>query len=97
MNDSGTHIMDDEIFLPEMEHKIIDQNTLHVSQSIQGLNYNSCLRYSEDYKTKKVRLPTSKCKKLAVFDMDETLVHCLPPLQLEIDIGLKNKVDVVLP
>lgn len=48
-----------------------------------------------DYKEKKVHLPKKKSK-LLVFDMDETLIHALPPYKVLYDKNLADAADVVL-
>ena len=46
---------------------------------MQGLAYVLELPkfFDNDYQSRKVSLPPSQHKKLAIFDMDETLIHCL--------------------
>lgn len=61
--------------LPEMTQKQIDDNKTHVTQSMQGLHYMNSVKAGNGYESKKVILPSTTRTKLAIFDMDETLIH----------------------
>jgi len=55
-------------------------NNPHIKECMQGIAYvqdTDLDPLDQSYKSRKVRLPESDKKKLAVFDMDETLIHCL--------------------
>jgi Dullard-like phosphatase family protein len=96
LNDSQTFVIEDEIFLPEMSLFQIDQQKKHVIASLQNVHYFDSWKMDDnDYKTKKVYLPKKKSK-LVVFDMDETLIHALPPYKALCDKKLTDAADVVL-
>lgn len=89
---------EDDTKLPMLTKKQIDDNKTHVTQSIQGLHYMNSIKPTEDYKSKKVTLPKTNRTKLAIFDMDETLIHCVPDRKLRSDTGSSDMkpTDVVL-
>ena len=97
LNDSQTFVIEDEIFLPDMSSYLIEQNQLHVTNSLQGLSYiNSMVQDTNNYKSRKVRLPKTTKSKLAVFDLDETLIHCIPYAKYKANPKLAELADVVL-
>lgn len=69
---------DKNTILPDMSDKLTDDNKTHVTQSMQGLYYISSISSTDAYMKKKKFLPKTKMKKLAIFDMDETLIHWVP-------------------
>ena len=73
--------LDSEI-LPEMSEKLQENNKAHVIASLQGLSYCKSVKVpsEEESMRRKVELPKPRRnqKKLVIFDMDETLIHCLP-------------------
>lgn len=73
---------DSETVLPEMAQKGIDDNKTHVTQSMQGLYYMNSVKQTDEYLKLKYRLPETTKSKLAIFDMDETLIHCIPDRKL---------------
>jgi hypothetical protein len=77
MNDPQTLVIENEIFLPDVAKRFEERHQTHVVNSLQGLSYcNSYVREnSECYKERKVKLPFTRCTKLAIFDLDETLIH----------------------
>ncbi|CAI2379116.1 unnamed protein product [Moneuplotes crassus] len=99
-----------DIFLPEKVLAYKDLNQKHVIHSLQGLSCcNGFLNGPDcEYKSRKVTLPHTNRKKLAVFDMDETLIHCVPyscykdkpemieecDVSIDCDIGPDNKLYV---
>lgn len=66
---------EDEDCLPKMSKKLVDDNKTHVTQSMQGLHYVCYVNSTDAYKSQKKRLPPTTKSKLAIFDMDETLIH----------------------
>jgi Dullard-like phosphatase family protein len=95
--------LDDKLYesnvdLPELTDKIIDDNKTHVTQSMQGLYYMNTVAKTDAYKHLKKTLPPTNKKKLAIFDMDETLIHCIPDREPQSDTGSsRNKeTDVML-
>lgn len=66
---------EDDTQLPMLTKRQIDDNKTHVTQSIQGLHYMNSVKPTDDYVFKKVTLPKTNRTKLAIFDMDETLIH----------------------
>ncbi|CAI2375341.1 unnamed protein product [Moneuplotes crassus] len=68
---------DNDSVIPELTDRIVDDNKVHATQSMQGLYYINTLQPTDAYKDQKVTLPPTDKKKLAVFDMDETLIHCV--------------------
>lgn len=50
-------------------------------QSLQALKYFKEIPIPDDYEYEKIILPTKK--RLLVFDMDETLIHCVDDIQYE--------------
>jgi len=64
--------------LPKMYQKMIDDNKTHVTQSMQGLYYCNTVKKTDGYKKLKYELPRTNKTKLAIFDMDETLIHWIP-------------------
>ena len=58
---------------------LVEQQKDHMVAMMQGLAYVSDLDLDSmaDYKFRTVTLPPTHKKKLAIFDMDETLIHCL--------------------
>ena len=58
---------------------LVKQHDEHFIATLQGLAYVQELPkfYDNDYQSRKVTLPLTEHKKLAIFDMDETLIHCL--------------------
>ena len=58
-----------------MSTKMVDENKTHVTQSMQGLYYMNSIKATNAYKDHKKLLPKTDKKKLAIFDMDETLIH----------------------
>ena len=61
-----------------MSDKLTDDNKTHVTQSMQGLYYINSIKPTDAYRKKKKLLPKTNMTKLAIFDMDETLIHCVP-------------------
>lgn len=98
MDDPQTFVIENEIFLPKVANKFTEKNQKHVINSLQGLSYwNSYIQEdSKCYKTRKVRLPFTECTKLAIFDLDETLIHCLPFSQFSKNQELIDFCDVSL-
>ena len=84
---SEDNIVEDENLLLNMTQKLIDDNKTHVTQSMQGLHYINSIVMGDEYKHNKVTLPPSDKTKLAIFDMDETLIHCIPDRQPMSDTG----------
>ncbi|CAI2378384.1 unnamed protein product [Moneuplotes crassus] len=68
---------DEESVIPELSDKIVDDNKTHATQSMQGLYYVNTIQPTDAYISQKVTLPPTDKKKLAIFDMDETLIHCV--------------------
>ena len=66
---------DENVDLPEMSKKALDDNKTHVTQSMQSLYYMNSIKPTDAYKSLKKILPKTTKKKLAIFDMDETLIH----------------------
>ena len=93
-----TEDSEDDTKLPMLTKKQIDDNKTHVTQSIQGLHYINSIKSGNDYHSKKVTLPKTNRSKLAIFDMDETLIHCVPDRKLRSDTGSSDmkQTDVVL-
>lgn len=63
------------------------QNKMHVVECIRGLDFLNHVgdpNLIDDYKAKKVSIPRHKGK-LLIFDLDETLVHCVPDEMLVFD------------
>jgi len=58
-----------------LTEKISDDNKTHATQPMQGLYYTNTITPTDSYKSQKVTLPKTDKKKLAIFDMDETLIH----------------------
>jgi RNA polymerase II subunit A small phosphatase-like protein len=65
---------------------------------MQGLHYINSVPAGDEYMTKKFTLPKTEKTKLAIFDMDETLIHCIPDRHLHSDTGSSaiKQTDVVL-
>lgn len=84
--------------LPEITQTLRDANILHVKQSMQRMNMFKTERILDNYIDKKVTLPHSSMKKLAIFDLDETLIHCIPEKGVQSDTGssVLADADVVL-
>jgi hypothetical protein len=82
--------------LPGMTQKGIDDNKTHVTQSMQGLYYMNSVKPPNDYL--QYRLPETNRSKLAIFDMDETLIHCIPDRKVRSDTGSSDmkQTDVLL-
>ena len=68
-------VSDEDTVLPDLTDKQVDDNKTHVTQSMQGLYYMNSVRQGDDYKKLKKMLPPTNKTKLAIFDMDETLIH----------------------
>jgi CTD nuclear envelope phosphatase 1 len=67
-----------------------------VTQSMQGLYYMNSVKPPNDYL--QYRLPETNRSKLAIFDMDETLIHCIPDRKVRSDTGSSDmkQTDVLL-
>jgi len=63
----------------EQENKQQDIHKQHLIQTLQSLQYmKHVAQPSEDMiKARSVKLPFTKHKKTLIFDLDETLVHCI--------------------
>lgn len=87
-----------DVDLPEMTDKMIDDNKTHVTQSMQGLYYMNTVKSSDAYKHLKKTLPPTNKRKLAIFDMDETLIHWVPDKEPQSDTGSSGnkETDVML-
>lgn len=86
--------IENELFIPEMSTFQIENHKKHVLQSLQNVSYNHGIEFVRN--KNKVTLPHTNMKKLAIFDMDETLMHTLSPDLLKINPKLKITADVVL-
>ena len=77
----------------EDESEVFDQIDLHKRhflQTVQGLQtIMRSITITDEADTCKVELPPTDRKKLVVFDMDETLIHCVDDIEAE-------ETDVVL-
>ena len=107
--DDRTEEFERKISLPEQSSSLIlQQNNIHRLHLIQTLNTLKCLtlinyNYSDQYLLKsKVYLPPPSYahsqvfrKKTLIFDLDETLIHCLDEKELE--IGLRGEVQINVP
>jgi CTD small phosphatase-like protein 2 len=66
---------------------------------MQGFYYMNSVKPPTDYRHLLKRLPYTEKSKLAIFDMDETLIHCIPDIKiLQSDTGSSGNrpVDVQL-
>ena len=74
------------------EEQSNQQQTQHLYQTLQALQYIKSINIPsiEDLQDKLTNLPPSRHKKTLIFDLDETLVHCVEDLQTA-------DPDIVLP
>ena len=88
-----------EDVIPDQPESITENNNAHVIASLQGLSYARGVKRPTDEEAfaRRVKLPRNpENKPLAIFDMDETLIHCLPTVSETGSSAQENETDVVL-
>lgn len=58
-----------------------DLHRIHMLQSLQALQYLKGVEIPQQYHGRQIRLPTRR--RVIVFDMDETLIHCVEDIEEE--------------
>jgi hypothetical protein len=70
--------MDEDILCKPIDE---ESHRIHLLDSLQALQYLKNIHIPDDYPKLKFQVPEGK--RLLVFDMDETLIHCVDDIQFE--------------
>jgi Dullard-like phosphatase family protein len=89
---------ENESFVPPLSAAQFELHQKHVQQSMPVLTSSELNELTEEFKALKVSLPPTTKKKLAVFDLDETLIHWIPEKDVKSDTGSSNfsESDIIL-
>ncbi|CAI2384167.1 unnamed protein product [Moneuplotes crassus] len=85
---------EEEECVPKINLRIKQDYQKHVKESLaRKLNTKINQKLRDKYKSKKVLLPSTTKKKLAVFDLDETLIHSFHEKNIDSDTGSSKPIE----